>query len=44
MESHEFIDLVDSEAVNTSGSVGAKEEGENPFEHFEKNNSCNNSF
>ena len=34
MESDEFIDLVDS--VNTSGSVGAKEERETPCEHFEK--------
>ena len=36
MESDEFIDLVDSEAVNTSGSIGAKKERENPCEHFEK--------
>ena len=36
MESDESIDLVDSEAVNVYGSVVAKEERENPCEHFEE--------
>ena len=36
MESDESIDLVDSEAVNAYGSVVAKEERENPCEHFEE--------
>ena len=36
MESDESIDLVDSEAVNTQGSVFAKEEHENPCEHSEE--------
>ena len=36
MESDESIDFVDSEAVNAYGSVVAKEEHENPCEHFEE--------
>ena len=36
MESDESIDFVDSEAVNAYGSVVAKEERENPCEHFEE--------
>ena len=36
MQSDESIDLVDSEAVNVYGSVVAKEEHENPCEHFEE--------
>ena len=36
MESDESIDLVNSEAVNAYGSVFAKEEYENPWEHFEE--------
>ena len=36
MESDESIDFVDSEAVNTYGSVVAKEEYENPCEYFEE--------
>ena len=36
MDSDESIDLVDSEAVNAYGSVVAKEERENPCEHFEE--------
>ena len=36
MESDESIDLVDSEAVNVYSSVVAKEERENPCEHFEE--------
>ena len=34
MESDESIDLVDSEAVNAYGSVVAKEERKNPWEHY----------
>ena len=36
MESDESIDFVDSEAVNTYGSVVPKEEHENPGEYFEE--------
>ena len=36
MESDEFIDLVDSKAVNAYGSVVAKEECKNPCTHFEE--------
>ena len=36
MESDESTDLVDSEAVNAYGLVVAKEERENPCEHFEE--------
>ena len=36
MESDESNDFVDSEAVNAYGSVVAKEEHENPCEHFEE--------
>ena len=36
MESDESIDLVDSEAVNSYGSVVAKEEHENPCKHSEE--------
>ena len=36
MESDESIHLVDSEAVNAYGSVVAKEEQENPCEHFKE--------
>ena len=35
MELDESIDFVESEAVNAYGSVVAKEEHENPCEHFE---------
>ena len=38
MESDEFIDFVDSEAVNAYGSVVAKEEYENPCDYFEGEN------
>ena len=38
MESDEFIDLVDSKAVNAYGSVVAKEECKNPCMHFEGEN------
>ena len=36
MESDESNDLVDSVALNAYGSVVAKEEHENPCEHFEE--------
>ena len=36
MELDEFIDFVESEAVNAYGLVVAKEEHENPCEHFEE--------
>ena len=36
MESDESIDLIHSEAVNACESVVAKEEHENPCEHFEE--------
>ena len=36
MESDKFIDFKVSEAVNAYGSVVAKEEHENPCEHFEE--------
>ena len=36
MKWDESIDLVSSEAVNAYGSVVAKEEYENPWEHFEE--------
>ena len=41
MESDESIDFVDSEAVNAYGSVVAKEEHENPCEHFEEGENVN---
>ena len=36
MESGESIDFIDSEAVNTYGSVVGLEEHENPCEHSEE--------
>ena len=36
MESDESNDLVDSVALNAYGSVVAKEEHENPCEHFKE--------
>ena len=36
MELDESIDFVESETVNAYGSVVAKEEHENPCEHFEE--------
>ena len=41
MESDESIDFVDSVAVSAYGSVVAKEERENPCEHFEENENVN---
>ena len=44
MESDESIDFVDSEAVNAYGSVVAKEEHENPCEHFEEGESVDPTY
>ena len=41
MESDESIDFIDSVAVSAYGSVVAKEEHENPCEHFEEGENVN---
>ena len=41
MESDEPSDVVDSEAANAYRSVVAKEEHENPCEHFEEGENVN---
>ena len=41
MESDESIDFIDSVAISAYGSVVAKEEHENPCEHFEESENVN---